>query len=352
MNYHIASSKRLDLPKQAQEAVEGKRPRHATWLLSQQLGATIHEPDRTKITLSDRLRSQVFSSRPDHWSMARRLAVQLDTQHLVFCRDETIGIPIASLCGRKRNPPKIAVFIHNIDRPRAKLSLRFAQYARHINLWITNSAYMSEFTRTYFGVPEDRILRMSDLTDTAFFTPGPTSNHKTRPVVASVGLEKRDYQTLAQATKNLDVDVRIAGFSANTKAQRRTFPDVMPKNMSNHFYEARDLVQLYRDADVVAVSLFDSGMCAGITTLMEALACCRPVVVTRSRGLDTYLQSPGIAKVIEPGDAAAMRAVIQDLLDNPAAAQAMAERGHKWALEMFNTERWVRELAETLLRMR
>jgi hypothetical protein len=89
-------------------------------------------------------------------------------------------------------------------------------------------------------------------TDTQFFTPGSVSGEKKRQTVVSVGLEKRDCRLLATATADLDVDVKISGFSKDAKALSQAFPDTMPENMSRQFYESPDLVQLYRDADLIA----------------------------------------------------------------------------------------------------
>ena len=46
----------------------------------------------------------------------------------------------------------------------------------------------------------------------------------------------------------------------------------MPENMSRKFYEWPDLVQLYRDADVIAVCLVDNKYAAGVQGLLEAMA--------------------------------------------------------------------------------
>lgn len=71
-------------------------------------------------------------------------------------------------------------------------------------------------------------------TDTEFFIPGPVSGDKNRQTVVSVGLEKRDYRLLAAATADLDVDVKISGFSKDAKALSQAFPDTMPENMSRN----------------------------------------------------------------------------------------------------------------------
>jgi glycosyltransferase involved in cell wall biosynthesis len=88
-------------------------------------------------------------------------------------------------------------------------------------------------------------------------------------------------------------------------------------------------VQLYRDADVVVVSCHENRYAAGVQTLMEAMACRRPVIATATRGLASYLHPSVIA--VPPGDAAAMRAAIRGLLADPAGAEARAREGHAQA---------------------
>ena len=51
-------------------------------------------------------------------------------------------------------------------------------------------------------------------------------------MIVSVGLEQRDYRTLAAATADMDVDVKISGFSEDAEVLQRSFPDVLPANMS------------------------------------------------------------------------------------------------------------------------
>ncbi|WP_445301326.1 glycosyltransferase [Microcoleus sp. Pol11C2] len=100
----------------------------------------------------------------------------------------------------------------------------------------------------------------------------------------------------------------------------------MPENISRQFYEWLDLVQLYRDADVVAVCLVDNKYAAGVQGLVEAMACKRPVAITRTQGIIDYL-AVDIAKVVDVGDAAGLREAIVNLLKNPQEAESQAQRG-------------------------
>lgn len=225
--------------------------------------------------------------------------------------------------------------------------MKLFRLADNIDLFVSNAPLQLDFLRNW-GVSESRLLRLPEQTDTAFFTPGVSQPNKQRPIIASMGLEKRDYRVLAEATAALDVDVKIASFSKDASAMPQAFPETMPANMSNKFYSWPDLVQLYRDADIVAVTLTENKFCAGMTSMLEAMACRRPVVVTKTQGLADYLAHPGTATVVNPGDAKGLRDVIAKLLNNPQEAEAQARCGYELALKEHNSENYVEILIARL----
>jgi glycosyltransferase involved in cell wall biosynthesis len=107
-------------------------------------------------------------------------------------------------------------------------------------------------------------------------------------------------------------------------------------------------VQLYRDADIVVVSLLENKSTSGITTLLEAMSCRRPVVVTKTQGLACYLDTPGTVTVVNPGDPDGLRQAIVNLLNHPEVAEAQAERGYRLALKHYNSEQYIENIASQL----
>ncbi len=344
MKYHIVLSRAFDLETIDLDAQAGKRPCHVMWKASQILNAEIHQPRTESIVLLDKvryslgvaMRTPIIGS-SEHWALASKLSRQLTENDVVFCTGEDVGIPIAALCGKKPNRPKIAVFIHNINRLRGKLALKLFQISDKIDLFITYTPTSAEFLRHYLRLPENRIsLFVEQPTDVSFFTPSSVSPNKTRRLIASAGLEQRDYCTLADAAKDLDVDVKICATSPNAKSSSRAFPQVLPANMECRFYEWQDLVQLYRDADIVAVPLFENNYQAGLSTLFEALACRRPVIITKSSGIIEELIEAGAVTGVNQGDVNEMERAIVALLDNPLKAQMQAQRGYELVIERYN----------------
>jgi len=345
MTFHIVLPRPMRLPEGAEEALHHQAPRHSMWLLKNSLSATIREPDGSGGAAIDKLRA-VIAPPVSLWGLARKIEHDTAPGDVVFCSSEAGGLQLAALCGNRSRRPRLALFVHNVDRPRARFALKFWRMAKSVDLFLACSATQVAFLREFLRLPEDRVRHVWDHTDTRFFTPGPVSAGKTRPLVVSVGLEQRDYKTLAAATHDLDVDVRISGFSKDAAAMARTFPEAMPANMSRRFYAWPELVQLYRDADVVVVSCHENKYAAGVQSLMEAMACGRPVIATATVGLEAYLGDPVIP--IRPGDAAQMRDAIRASLADRADAEGRGRRGRELAEKRYAMERYVDEIASAL----
>ncbi len=348
MGYHIALTRAIDFERIEQEAAAGQSPRHSMWALSQRLDATLHMPIEEAILPIDQLRSRLIGE-PALWALARRLSEQLTANDVVYCTGEAIGIPLAALCSHRIDRPKIVVFINGIHRPRARTSLILFQSARYIDLFVTNCQAQIDVLQNFLKVPSSKIIFLSEQTDTQFFTPGAPSPEKRRPTIVSVGLERRDYRILARATADLEVDVRISGFSRDVRPLRRSFPQTMPTNMNQRFYAWKDLVQLYRDADMVVVSLFETQETSGVTTLMEAMSCGCPVIASRTRGLQDYLNHPEAIAIVEPGNLPQLRQAILYWLEHPQSAKAQAERGYQLAQKYYTSERYIEVLAAQLV---
>ena len=346
MPYHIVLPRALNAEELAAEQPGGTRPRVGVAMLAKQLGGTIHAPSGEAATWADRARARVAGP-PAIWAMARSVADQTGPDDVVFCSSEAGGLQVAEACAAGGRKPKICMFVHNLDRPRGRLALKLFRVAQRVDLLLACSSLQADFLREHLGLRESRVKFVWDHTDSSFFTPGLAERGKARPLIVSVGLEKRDYITLAAATSTMDVDVKISGFSEDAAAMAQTFPSAMPANMSRRFYAWPELVQLYRNADVIVVSVHENRYAAGVQSLMEAMACARPVVVTASAGLASYLDADSMLSV-PPGNATAMRAAIERTLADRTAANRRAEKGHALATRRHTIERYVDEVASHL----
>ncbi|MBF2063325.1 MAG: glycosyltransferase family 4 protein [Calothrix sp. C42_A2020_038] len=319
------------------------------WEAGQILKADILQPNGYRILPSDKIRTLVIGN-TEHWALARAVLRQATENDVIFCTGEDVGIPVASLLGKKHRRPKIAVFIHNINRLRGRLALKLFQVQDKIDLFMTYTAASASFLCEYLNLPESKVkLFVEQPTDISFFTPGEASANKTRSLIASAGLEQRDYRTLALAIQDLlDVDVRICVASPNAKATKRAFPQVLPSNMLCRYYEWQELVQLYRDANIVVVPLFPNNYQAGLSTMFEALACRRPVIITKSPGIIAELEKAGAVLCVEQGNVLELRQSIVTLLNNPQKADMLAQRGYELVLRYYNHRIYIGKFIEQI----
>jgi hypothetical protein len=346
MAFHIVLDRPTDLAGMMAAAEAGQSPRHSMAVLAEQLGATVHDGTGLRPGFVDRLLGKVTRMQPRWWMIAR--AVRRNTSHgdVIYCTGEDVGLPVALLCGAGHGA-KVAIMAHATSSAKKRLALRLFDARRRVAQFFVVSPHQQTALQQALGKARAQVAFVWDQTDTAFFAPGPPSPAKTRPCIASVGLERRDYTTLARATADLDLDVRISGHSENTRVLQNAFPPELPANMSRRFYPWDEFQQLYRDADVVVVSVFPNDYAAGVQGLMEGMACGRPVIVTPTEGLAGYVEE-GAAIAVRPGDPAALRQAIEQLLADPTRARSLASAAHALAGERHSLDGYVGTIAAHL----
>lgn len=346
MNYHIALSRPFDLDGIEKEASKDKRPRHILWTLQKQLDAQVHQPDVDAVTSQDKLLSKIIGQ-PEHWALARQMVSHLQKDDVVFCVGEDIGFPVALLTGWKRLGTRVAVSVMAPDRLRVRGVLKLFNLQKTIPTFFVNTKLKAQSLQNWLSLSGDRICVLPEQTDIRFFKPGEPSNRGGVPIIVSGGMEQRDYKTLAQATQDLEVDVRICAVSPNATANTRvSFPDLIPNNMKIDQYEWQDLRRLYQDSSIVVVSLLPNDYSAGLTTLIEAMACCRPVIISRTPGLAEELIDQGIVVGVPPLDSQAMRLAIEKLLNDREYATTLAHRGYEAVMANYTSEHHVKYLVD------
>jgi glycosyltransferase involved in cell wall biosynthesis len=139
------------------------------------------------------------------------------------------------------------------------------------------------------------------------------------PLVLAVGRlhPQKGYDVLVEALPLLgDAVVAVAGDGPLAAELRAAAPQVRWLGRRD------DLADLYAAADVVVLP---SRWEARSLTAQEALRAGRPLVATAVGGLPGLLGDGAL--LVPPGDPVALARAVRGLLDDPAAARALAERG-------------------------
>ncbi len=342
----VVMSQDLDLQPYRRAIEAGQRPRHVLLDLAERTGGTVVSTHGARPGLVDRIGGLLVGA-PEIWWAARQ-ALRRSQGGYVHANNERLGFALLALLGLSRQrSARVGFWVMVPDGHRSRIWFLVMRLLRLKMVLVAESERKAAAVRRAAG-RSARVIVPGEPVDLEFFQPGsradttPTVAGMTvRPLVASAGLERRDYRTLAAALDGLDVEVRICAVSANARSTSALLPDPMPASISFVQLDMAELRDLYQQADLVVVPTVPNTIDAGYSVIMEAMACARPVVAS---GQGQYLDQAeaGLIRVAGPGDPEDLRRVIVELLGDREAATSLGKtaRAH---LEVNHTDLgWMR----------
>lgn len=263
---------------------------------------------------------------------------------VVFANGENIGIPLAGLFKARRRRPGHVVIGHRLSAPKKRLFLK----ALHgeidgIFVYATSQQVYAEQT---LGVPAGKLHLIPFHADSKFYRPMPDYPVENR--ICSAGLEWRDYPTLIEAVRGLDVDVRLAAASPWSKHGNETAARTLPPNVSARRYSYLELRRLYASSRFVVVPLYENDFQAGVTTMLEAMAMGKAVIATRTSGQRDVIEDGVNGLYVPPGDVKAWREAILQLLASPERAAALGARARETIVSRMSLDLWVARIADVV----
>ncbi len=178
--------------------------------------------------------------------------------------------------------------------------------------------------------------------DTEFFTPG---QGDAGGYVLMVGSDaSRDLPTLKEAVFDLGVPVVLR--TSLPVYDRSSHIMLVRESLTDH-----GLRTLYRGADIVVLALHDTLYPGGITTLLEAFACGKAVVASNARGIRDYLEDGQNCLVVPCGDASALRAAVERLMNDPELRLRLGRGARAYAEQELSQDRHAQRLATALSQM-
>lgn len=264
---------------------------------------------------------------------------------LVFTDGEQVGLPLALLLRFVRRRPRHFMIVHILSVPKKAWLFRLAGLGRRIDRLFVYADAQATFAHERLGVPRDSIVLTPFMVDTEFFAPAEAPPNRDRPLISSAGLEFRDYPTMIDAVRGLDVDVVIAAASPWSKRRDNSADAERPPNVVIDRLSLHELRDLYVRSDLVVVPLIESDFQAGITTILEAMAMGKPLICSHTIGQTDTIVDGHNGVYVPPGDAPALRAAIERLLVEPDVAGALGTEARRWAVEHASIDVYVRRLA-------
>lgn len=153
-------------------------------------------------------------------------------------------------------------------------------------------------------------------------------------LIVAAGKELRDYETLVRAVATIeDPDLRVEIYCSEQTAPISSDPRVTVLKGGSHgsSISYNDLLLRYQDAIAIAIPMLPADRTVGMTSVFDAFAARRALMVTRHPCLDAPIEAEGLGLVMEPHSVDGWAAAIRQILADPAAAIDMGERGRRYA---------------------
>lgn len=180
--------------------------------------------------------------------------------------------------------------------------------------------------------------------DLAYY-PVPDGSPGTGAVAA--GRTGRDFLTFGRAATAAAVPARILCLqSEGLGAQPGFGPNVTVTAVQNESdLNYRALVKALAAARVHAIPLAPGPSLAGLTSLTDALALGKPVIMTRHPLIDVDIEAEGIGRWVAPGDVAAWARALRWFEDHSDEAAEMGQRARRLAEQRYNSDLFARRMA-------
>lgn len=159
--------------------------------------------------------------------------------------------------------------------------------------------------------------------------------------VFSAGRSGRDYQTLFEVFNRIDHPLHVICDSEAALASYVSAPNI---TVLRNCYDACYVEEL-RNASIVVVPLAVDDISAGQMVLVQAMAYCKPLVVTQTPTIEDYLIDGTNALLIPRGDSEAMHRAIERLLSD----KELAARLAKNAFHTYETKHCMRVFVGSII---
>jgi glycosyltransferase involved in cell wall biosynthesis len=263
---------------------------------------------------------------------------------LVFTASESIGMPLALLLKITGTNKTHLMIGHRLSPPKKAFLWKMFGLQRYISTVFVYSSAQKNAVVNDLATPPQKVVQIPFMADQQFFRPMPDIPEKNQ--VCSVGLEWRDYPTFIKAAKGLHCDVKIAAGSLWSKGKNEAEGSDVPPNVDVRFYKYPDLRRLYAESKIVIVPLYETDFQAGITSILEAMAMGKPVIVTKTAGQTDTIVDRETGLYVSPGNPDDLREKIQFLLENETERKRIGDNGRRTFQNSFTLDHLVARIGE------
>ena len=338
----------------------GDAPKRDYFELRDRLNAELMAPPETPGLAYSRLRKVGGNALAMAWTAWSRRG----SYDVIVTDQEYTGLLLAMLSKLTRTKRGHVMISHYLTPAKKQVFFRLFRAQSHIDRTICYSSAQEKLALNTLKLRRDEVSMVLHPADSAFWKPAASTTEREAdarmlreagldlppetPLVCSAGLEFRDYPTLMQAARDLPqgVHMAIAASSPWSKRKNTTEDAELPDNVHLVSLKPIELRALYRRAQVVAIPLYDVDFQAGSLVAYEAMACGRPVVITRTRGQSDIVRENETGYYVPAGDAGAMAAATNRLIADPALSEKMGANAREVVEHGLNLYKYLDDMCE------
>jgi glycosyltransferase involved in cell wall biosynthesis len=249
----------------------------------------------------------------------------------LLCWHEKTAVPAVLRFQGRRHLPILTGVIWSTDLAVRRQHHVRAALRRTAAVWVLSDAQVPVLVRDC-GLAPSQVFHLPMGIDTTFWSPAAFPKNRGR--IASAGNDQhRDYPTLLAAARRVASQVPDLVL---TVASRHVQPGAEDFLVAPGYVPHTVWRERLAEASVVAVALRPNLHASGITTVLEAMASARPVVVTGTPGMSGYVEDGVTGLLVPPGDPVAFALALRELLSDQARAAEMGKAGRRRVEERFS----------------
>jgi glycosyltransferase involved in cell wall biosynthesis len=224
----------------------------------------------------------------------------------------------------------------------------------HDKLICSSSGIRSQF-KDKFNIPDEKLELLEWGVDLSLYKRKDCDNPygargSQTSFVLSAGKSYRDYNTLVEAFRKINCNLKIFCPESSAPSYFEQPSNIELQYGSNkthdisffHDISFLELLPEYEKAYAVAIPLDinpkTSYNMIGQTSLLDAMAMAKAIVMTRNRQIDIDIEKEGIGIWVEPGDVKGWQQAISYLLAHPQETEEMGKRAYYLCESQYNIE--------------
>jgi glycosyltransferase involved in cell wall biosynthesis len=264
---------------------------------------------------------------------------------VVLSDGEHLGIPLAlAMIPRRIHTPHVCIG-HHLLTPAKRQVFNILQPQRRMDRVVVHSRNQIELVNRALPRVAPLIRVVPYAVDIDFWSPIGQDPDPT--LIVSAGREHRDYATLVSALPR-SAELFVADHSVFSPDAWGRAPAYWPPHVRRGALDPIGLRELYARAAVVVVPVVDTDFPAGITTLLEAMAMGKAVVVSGTDALCEVVDDGKSGVVVPTGDVGAMAEALDALLADSATRQALGAEARRAVMDRYSLNGYVDALAQQL----